>query len=156
VQAYQAALDVCDRPCPDSEYAAKFSLYHCVAAALADGQVNFDSFTPEARARQAGLREKIGIAAEEPWVSAYPASWGSQVSVTCADGDILTTQRTGARGDPELALSDEEMVDKAHMLLAYAGCDRAQAQWIVEGILGLAQQDSAPEVIAYICQQLRL
>jgi 2-methylcitrate dehydratase PrpD len=156
VQAYQAALDVCDRPCPDSEYAAKFSLYHCVAAALADGQVNFDSFTPDARARLAGLREKIGIAAEEPWVSAYPVSWGSQVSVTCADGEILSTQRTGARGDPELALSDEEMVDKAHMLLAYAGYDRAQAQWIVDGILGLAQQDSAPEVIAYICQQLRL
>ena len=156
VQAYQAALDVCDRPCPDSEYEAKFSLYHCVAAALADGQVNFDSFTPDARARLAGLRDKTSIAAEEPWVSAYPASWGSQVSVSCADGEILTMQRTGARGDPELALSDEEMVDKAHMLLAYAGYDRAQAQWIVDGILGLAQQDSAPEVIAYVCQQLRL
>ena len=151
VQAYQAALDVCDRPQPDSEYAAKFSLYHCVAAALADGEVNFDSFSPEARTRLAFLRERTGIAAGEPWVSAYPEAWGSRVCVTCIDGEILAAQRSGARGDPELALSDEDMVEKAHMLLAYAGYDRAQTQWIVDALLGLAQQEAPLEIVTYIC-----
>ena len=156
VGAYQAALDVCDRPRPQSEYAAKFSLYHCVAVALADGKVDFDSFTEEPRERLSGLRDRTSIAAQEPWVSAYPGNWGSQVSVTLADGETLSAPRSGARGDPEMALSDEEMVDKAHMLLAYAGYPRDQAQWIVDGVLGLAEQDAAPEVVAFVCQQLRL
>ena len=156
VQAYQAALDVCDRPRPDSEYEAKFSLYHCVAAALQDGAVDFGSFSGAARARLAPLRERISIAAQEPWLSAYPVSWGAGVSVSCFDGTVLAAERDGARGDPEMALSDSEMVEKAHMLLDYAGYDFARAQWIVERILGLAQQDEAPEIVAYVCQQLRL
>lgn len=156
VETYQAALDVCDRPQPDSEYAAKFSLYHCVAAALSDGEVDFDSFSPAARTRLAALRGRTSIAAAEPWVSAYPQDWGSRVSVTCTDGETVSAQRTGARGDPELALSDREMVEKAHMLLNYAGYDRGQAQWIIDGILGLALQDSTPEIVSYVCQQLRV
>lgn len=88
-------------------------------------------------------------------MSAYPANWGSQVSVTLTDGETVGAQRTGARGDPELALSDEEMVEKAHMLLAYAGYPRDQAQWIVDGVLGLAEQDAAPDIVTFVCQQLR-
>ena len=51
INTYQAALDVCDRPEPENEYQAKFSLYHCVAIALLDGQVTLNSFTEEARNR---------------------------------------------------------------------------------------------------------
>jgi 2-methylcitrate dehydratase PrpD len=157
VEAYQAALDVCDRPDPKSEYEAKFSLYHCVAAALADGDVKFESFTAQARAELAGLRGRTTIAATEPYVSDYPEAWGSKVTVTTADGDVLSSQRNDARGDPELALSDDEMVAKAHTLLAFAGYDGAQAQVIIEGVLGLADNCSeSPEFIAYICGQLRL
>lgn len=155
VEAYQAALDVCDRPQPDSEYAAKFSLYHCVAAALADGKVDFESFTVQARNRLAQLRDRIEIAATEPWVSAYPQAWGSRVSVDCADGAKLLADRDAARGDPELALSDADMLDKAHMLLDYAGYDRDRAQWIVDSILGLTQQNSASDIVSYVCRELR-
>jgi len=48
VDTYQAALDVCNRPTPDSQYEAKFSLYHTVAAALEYGKVDFDSFDSQA------------------------------------------------------------------------------------------------------------
>ena len=33
IDTYQAALDVCNRPEPENEYQAKFSLYHCVSIA---------------------------------------------------------------------------------------------------------------------------
>ena len=45
IDTYQAALDVCNRPEPENEYQAKFSLYHCVAIALLDGAVTLNSFT---------------------------------------------------------------------------------------------------------------
>jgi hypothetical protein len=56
------------------------------------------------------------------------------------------------------------MVDKAHMLLDYAGYDRARAQWIVDGILGLARREqneravacALPEIIPFVCRELRL
>lgn len=164
VQTYQAALDVCNRLHPNSEYEAKFSLQHCVAAALADGELGFDAFSADARDRLAALRAKTCIAAVEPWISAYPQSWGARVVVTCIDGTVLEAQRSGARGDPELALGDGEMVAKAHMLLDYAGYDRARAQWIVDGILGLARSErneraatsALPEIIPFVCRELRL
>ena len=42
VETYRAAIEVCDRPSPDSEYAAKFSLQHCVATALSEGCIGFE------------------------------------------------------------------------------------------------------------------
>ncbi|MEM7563261.1 MAG: MmgE/PrpD family protein, partial [Pseudomonadota bacterium] len=66
VLTYQAALDVCDNPTPDSEYQAKFSLYHCAAIALMDGRVGLDSFTPEARERCADLRDATKVEAQDP------------------------------------------------------------------------------------------
>jgi 2-methylcitrate dehydratase PrpD len=160
VEAYQAALDVCDRPAPESEYEAKFSLYHCVAAALDTGEVNFESFSPASRKGLSSLRERICASAEEPYVSDYPESWGSKVTVTTVDGETISALRTGAKGDPELALDDDEMIAKAHGLLEYAGYDNAQAQWIIDGILSLSSDSentgTTPEIVSYVCEQLRL
>jgi hypothetical protein len=47
------------------------------------------------------------------------------------------------------------MIDKAHMLLAFAGYERAEAQWIIDGVLQLAGYTDPPEIVAYVCGQLR-
>ena len=155
VEVYQAAMDVCDRPLPNSEYEAKFSIFHCIAAALADGEVNFESFSEASRQRLAGLRERIHARAVEPWVSAYPESWGSRVTVRSVDGENISADRNAARGDPELALSDADMVAKARMLLSHGGLDEARAETIVDGVLGLAEAGPAPAVVGQVCSLLR-
>jgi 2-methylcitrate dehydratase PrpD len=137
VETYQAALDVCDRPLPASEYEAKFSLYHTVAVALQNGCIQFQSFDAETRKEMADLRQIISIAAAEPWVSAYPESWGARVSVTTKKGSEHIAERDGARGDPENALDDQEMLEKARTLLEYGGCDQADSKRIIEGIMSL-------------------
>ncbi len=155
VDTYQAAMDVCDRPQPDSEYAAKFSIYHCVAVSLDAGEVIFDSFSEASRDRLGGLRERITSVVAEPYASSYPKSWGSAVTVLTTDGDSFTAKRTAAKGDPELALSNEEMIVKANMLLAHAGFDKADAQRIIDGILGLAEGDnSPPEIVMSVFRYL--
>lgn len=154
VDTYQAAMDVCDRPQPDSEYAAKFSIYHCVAAALDAGEVVFESFSAAGRKRLSSLRDRITAVVADPYASDYPVSWGSAVTVVTADGERLTAKRTGAKGDPELALSNEEMVIKAKMLLDHAGFDEAGAQRIVDGVLGLAEEEGSPDIVRQVCQQL--
>ena len=42
IETYQAALAVCNRPDPYTEYQSKFSLYHCAAIAILDGVVKID------------------------------------------------------------------------------------------------------------------
>lgn len=152
VDTYQAALDVCDRPHPASEYAAKFSLYHTVAAALEHGRVDFESFDEAARSGLDGLRGKIAIAAGEPWLSAYPVTWGARVSVTVNDGSEFHAERRGAAGDPELALDDQQMLDKARMLLEFGGCDADTTNKIIDGVLSLAEHGNS-DIVAFVNKQ---
>ena len=150
IETYQAALDVCDRPQPDNEYAAKFSLQHTVAAALSVGQIRFDSFDDKARASFAPLRERVTVSKGEPFASAYPGAWGASVLLTLADGSTVAAERPIARGDPELALSNEEMIAKAELLLDFPGCDEATRRRIIDGVLGLAEADSSREIVEFL------
>ena len=127
VDTYQAALDVCDRPHPESDYEARFSLYHTVAAALENGHVDFASFDAAARSRLANLRDRITVTAGETWLSAYPATSGARVS---------------------------EMLDKAKMLLDFAGCDRNTIDNIVDGVLSLAEQGGG-DIVEFINGQFQ-
>lgn len=144
VSAYQAALDVCDRPVATSDYEAKFSLQHAVAAALTRPRVDFEAFGPEARSDCAALALKVRVNADEPYRSAYPNAWGSEVRVTLADGTKLAAARTNAKGDPEAPLSKDDMVAKARMLLAHGGV--AEADRLIDGILGLAEDRPMPDL----------
>ena len=155
VETYQAALDVCDRPQPDSEYEAKFSLFHCAAAALCDGDVDFNSFDGQARNRLESIRQRVSVTANEPWQSAYPNSWGAKVTVIAEDGTSLNAEREGARGDPEFALTDDEMIAKAKKLLGFAGLGKGEAEHVVAGVMGLTGADDHCEVIPSVCALIR-
>ncbi|HAS50893.1 MAG TPA: MmgE/PrpD family protein [Gammaproteobacteria bacterium] len=142
VETYQAALDVCDRPLPQSDYEAKFSLQHCVVAALTREQVNFAAFNAEARADLADLRARVTLQLAEPYASAYPRAWGSAVTVILRSGDQLTVRRTHAKGDPEAALSPVELIAKARMLMVYGGVHEPDR--LIDAILALSDDSPLP------------
>lgn len=144
VETYQAALDVCDRPVSNSEYEAKFSLQHTVAAALLLPQVDFDAFSAEGRAKAAKLALRVAPSVEEPYRSAYPAAWGAKVCVLLKDGSELVATRTNAKGDPEAPLSRGDMIAKARMLLEHGGV--AEPMPLIDGILGLARNGALPDL----------
>ncbi len=139
---YRAAVDVCDRPLPASPYEAKFSLQHCIAAALADGAVGFGSFEAEAQARLSPLRSKVRVGAGEPYLSDYPAAWGGEVTAVLADGSRVGAARRQCKGDPEAALDRDEMADKARELLRFGKV--ADPEAVVAGVLGMAGGGPAP------------
>ncbi len=147
VATYRAAIEVCDRPAPDSDYAAKFSLQHCVAGALMDGRIGFDSFDAAARARLAPIWRQVTLRAEEPFVSAYPAAWGARIAVRLADGRTLVATRDACLGDPDWPLDESQMIDKASMLLKHGGIEGAAARGIIDGVLALAKDAPVPEAI---------
>lgn len=142
VATYQAALDVCDRATPDSEYAAKFSLQHTAAAALQDGRVDFGSFDAAARTRLTPWTRLVTIEAAAPFAARYPKAWGARVNVRLDDGTELSAERQHAFGDPENPLDEAAMRDKAIMLLRHGGI--ANPGGFVDAILALANNGPLP------------
>ena len=139
----QAALDVCDKPTPETLYDAKFSLQHCVSIAILCGQVGFDSFESEARQQASGLAKKFILKCNEEFEKAYPDAWGAEVKVKLTNGKVLSVFRKHAKGDPEARLTSEEMGEKAEMLFSFGGVSNVEA-W-VERILGLSREPSFRE-----------
>ena len=156
IETYQAALDVCDRPEPENEYQAKFSLYHCAAIALLDGVVKLDSFTEDARNKTRDLRSLTKVNVVAPYASNYPKSWGSAVKVETTAGKIIETSRKDCKGDPELPLSNDEMISKANSLMAYAGLDEVDAKIICDDILSMPSRQTTLHLFNSFIAHLKL
>lgn len=148
VDTYQAALDVCDRPEPENEYQAKFSLYHCVAIALQDGEVNLDSFTEKARSQTADLRQATRLQVVDPFASRYPLSWSSGVRVTTSDGETLAVERKNCKGDPELALTESEIRVKAMDLMRFGGLSESESSARCDLVLSLPGSNKTPKLFS--------
>ena len=137
IKTYQAALDVCDCAEPESEYQAKFSLYHTAAIAILDGTVGLDSFDATARQRSELLRRATTISVVDPYASGYPVSWGAEVTVATESGASIKISRKDCKGDPELALDNDEMRIKAMELLQYGGLNETQANQVCDKVLNM-------------------
>ncbi|NQU55919.1 MAG: MmgE/PrpD family protein [Rhodospirillales bacterium] len=142
VKTYQAALDICDRPAPGSVYEAKFSLQHCVAAALTFGRVDFGVFEQGAREELAECRRRVNLNAGEPYLSAYPKDWGAVVTVRQSDGVEMSALRNHCKGDPDDALSVGEMREKALMLLEFG--EVREPEQLIDAILAMSDGGAPP------------
>jgi hypothetical protein len=63
------------------------------------------------------------------------------VAVALGDGSRIEASRTDCRGDPEAALTAEEMVAKARTLMRHGGANDAER--LIDGILDLADGGAA-------------
>jgi 2-methylcitrate dehydratase PrpD len=148
VTTYDAAIDVCDRPVANSEYEGKFSIQHCVAAALQRGKVDFSAFGPEARAKAADLARLVTVGAGEPYANAYPVSWGASVAVALEDGSKILAERNDCKGDPNAALSPGAMIEKARELMRHGGVNDSTR--VVDGIMEMAGGGAPPDLRPFL------
>ncbi len=144
VKTYGAAVDVCDRPVANSEYEGKFSIQHCVAAALQRGKIDFSAFGVEARAKAAKLAESVSVRTGEPYATAYPRAWGASVEVVLEDGSTIRSEKDECFGDPDAALSADAMVDKARDLMRHGGVNDSGR--VIDGVLEMAAGRAAPDL----------
>ena len=154
IKTYRAALDVCDYPEPETEYQARFSLYHTAAIALLDGTVGLDSFDADARARSADLRRATRIEIADPYASAYPTSWGAEVTAISDSGESFKVSRKDCKGDPELALDADEMRIKAMRLMQYGNLDETRANRLCDEILSLAATPKTPQIFTHFMHHI--
>jgi 2-methylcitrate dehydratase PrpD len=114
---------------PATPYQAKFSMPHCIAAAVVDRQVTLDTFTAH-KMEDRGIseaRKKIHLSF--PDVPIWPGLAdvgpdtefvGNPVTIRTTDGRSYSARVDIPRGDPALPLTDNEL------LVKYRECGRSQ------------------------------
>ena len=123
VETYADALTFCDRPDPEPEREAKFSLQHCVAWVLMHGEPpGLEDFGADALEATRNGRARVSVREGDEFTDGYPAHYGAAVTV---GGERRSVQ--DALGDPERPMSDAQVRAKAEMLLAHGGVEDADA-----------------------------
>jgi 2-methylcitrate dehydratase PrpD len=119
VETYGPGYDIVGDPDPATPYRAKFSLAYCVAAALLEGAVGLEQFTPQrfdsngvVDARIAALLPRIRIGVRDDLTGRYPAQWPTRVAIMCGDGSCERGASDYPRGNPENPVSTQTLADK--------------------------------------------
>ncbi|APE28115.1 MmgE/PrpD family protein [Aurantiacibacter gangjinensis] len=119
VETFADALAFCDRPDPQTELEAKFSIQHAVAVVAAGRDAEPQDFTMDVVGELADLRAQVSVA-EDPAITArYPAHFGARVNGL----ELVDTL-----GDPERPVSQDRIAEKMQTLAKLGGvkdADRA-------------------------------
>lgn len=143
VATYKSAIDFCNKPRPTTEAEAKFSLQHSVAITLLRGlagevpQLGDFSVANLGITNVVTLRERVSVVEDADLTTAFPNHYAARVTVTMANGEVLTHLQGDAWGDPELPLSQEGLQAKFFMLFDAAGVERPITHMLLTATLAL-------------------
>lgn len=134
-------LDATGKADLETELDAKFSVYHCAAVALIDGELTLAQITQERNADPAviALRRRVS-ATVTPGLGPEQA----RVTVTRRNGSQTTIEIKQATGTERNPLTDSQLVRKFHTLVApVLGADRAahlaSRMWSLEEVADLGE-----------------
>ena len=106
--------DVLAHARPATALERKFSMQFCAAAALAEGRVDFASFTDGevANAEVRELMARVAMVVDPTLPQGVEQNAWSRVTVRLHDGRTLATEPRGARGHPDTPLSEPALREK--------------------------------------------
>jgi len=152
VETHALALPLVN-PRPHTTLAAKFSMSHAMAAALAMGSGGAEAFAAATLAdeRLARLRERVRV---KPWenVPPPPNDRPARVVVELAGGERLTAECLSARGGPDRPLPPETVLQKMSALAVPA---YPRARDVFEDLMALPPARRAQgwaDIVTEICR----
>jgi 2-methylcitrate dehydratase PrpD len=125
----ERAMRVLAFSAPATPYQAKFSMPHCIAAALVDHQVTLDTFTSHKMEDRHIVETRKKVRLSFPDLPIWPGLAdvgpdtefvGNPVTIRTTDGRSYSARVDIPRGDPALPLTDGELLAK------YRECARSQ------------------------------
>lgn len=118
ITTFEAAARLGVRP-PETTDAAQYALGFPVAALLAHGALDGAAVTTGlADPATLAMLGRIEVEIDPAMDAAFPARRIADVELRLADGTVLASGPTEARGDPEDPLDDDEIIAKAGLALA--------------------------------------
>lgn len=124
VETYRDAIAFCDRPQPQSETQAKFSLQHAISVvALADAG-DPASYLPAMfnRPDMIAWRAEVTVCEEAGFSARFPDHYGARVTSEFGQAELIDT-----RGDPERPLDQAGIIAKANRLFTWGGVESGPA-----------------------------
>lgn len=117
---------------PSTRETADHSLPYVVAAALLNGPIDENTFSPDTlrNERLGALMQKITVAAAEDMTALHPAGMPCRLIVTLKDGKKLRHELQYQKGHPENPMSETEVATKFKSLFADFG-DADQASEVI-------------------------
>jgi 2-methylcitrate dehydratase PrpD len=99
---------------PQTTEEAQYSLPYPVAATLIDGRLDAEQVTPPRifDADIIALAHKVEVVIDEALDREFPARALAHIDVETGSGQVLSSDVFAARGDPDLPLSDDELIAK--------------------------------------------
>jgi 2-methylcitrate dehydratase PrpD len=130
IATYAEAIRFCDRPEPETELEAKFSLQHVAAAVILRDAPTLADFAADTLADPdyAALRARVVVVEDPALTRVFPARYAARVRLLLDDGSERVAAVRDAWGDPAWPLGDEDLGAKFDGLVAWGGVDPAAAQ----------------------------
>ena len=157
VETYAQGYEIVKQHDPATPYQAKFSLAYCVAAALLEGAVGLEQFSPDrfgvdgvSQAAIAQLLSRIQIRMVPDITERYPAEWGTRVTFVHSDGTRTLRAAAFPRGNPENPVSTDVLAEKLRALVAprYDAATAHRAIAIVQALDDVADMATAFATLA--------
>lgn len=128
---------------PGATSEAQYSLPFAVAAMLAKGSVGMSEITGKGLTDPAvaGLVSKTRVRVEPRHEARFPAGRWADVELVMADGRILASGDTNARGGPDTQFTDDEIIAK-YLQFAVPALGKARAEAILATGLALTEPGS--------------
>jgi 2-methylcitrate dehydratase PrpD len=139
VHTYDDALRFCDRPTPQDEAQARFSIQHALAAWLVFGEAQLAHYQMPALQMPTlvALRARVTLHADAPINTAYPQHYGARVRIEWRDGSASEAAVKDTLGDPARPLSLAALQNKARLLMGLAQWSGARAQAAIDACAAL-------------------
>lgn len=131
VETHRMAVHLHDHTEITGVHSAKMSVNYCVAAALATGEAGMTAFTPErvASPEILDLTRRVTVTADPALTALVPGKRAAVVTVQRRDGSALQARIDLPKGEPETALTLDELQAKFRDLARFGGLsDPAIAQ----------------------------
>ena len=157
IATYRDAQIFCDKPEPQTEAEAKFSLQHSVAVVFAEGPPTLPAFSPERLQEQdfSHFRSKVKVATDDFYTNAYPRHFGASVTVELSDGSTATEAVSDALGDSENPLSQDAVISKCRGLMHHAQIPDHLADRLISQALALAEGAPVLDLKLSLAEALR-
>jgi 2-methylcitrate dehydratase PrpD len=125
IETYGPGYEIVKETNPATPYQAKFSLAYAVAAALLFGEVSLDTFdsgnfTPDGvrHPELAALLRRTTVTVADDLTARYPTAWPTRLRITLADGTEYRGASEYPVGNPENAVSTEQLEQKFRALIS--------------------------------------
>ncbi|MEQ8392651.1 MAG: MmgE/PrpD family protein [Thalassospira sp.] len=114
IGTYQTALNVTGNARHDAPFEGKFNLRYVVAHGLVFGSVRLDAFGPDrlTHAEISRLVDECDLYCDPQAEEAFPEARGARVSIELKEGRLVEHYQPTRIGDPDAALSDQQLGDK--------------------------------------------